>query len=146
MVKYHLHSPWWKMVNREFVVKHDIRFEIVPNGNDILWSYQIAYLSTKVIVTDKIVYNYTFTKGSITTRKNFVPLYICRIQHKVQINSFFDYIGHPEWKTNINRSLLAPLRREGLWMFMKTTMVLTVNAVKIFNERNKFINVITSRP
>ena len=50
LIKYKLHSPWWKMVRTDFMYKFDIKFEEVPKGNDVFFTYQIGYFCKNIVV------------------------------------------------------------------------------------------------
>lgn len=62
--------PWAKMVKREIVKTHNIKFDEVVAANDAFFSILTGYHAKSIIADDAIVYMVTSTKGSLTKRKD----------------------------------------------------------------------------
>ena len=61
-------SPCSKMVRRELVDRHQIRFDEVVASNDVYFSLLTGYYATKIDAVDKITYIATVSRGSLTKR------------------------------------------------------------------------------
>lgn len=145
-LKYRILMPWNKMVRREFLMKYNIYFEDCLVGNDIFYSYQVGYYAQRVFVIPDKLYNYTINKNSVsTTRKNQVEFYELKFQHYYQNRVFYDFVGHPEWKSNIIMKILSILKNYGfsqLWITMK---ILILNYNKLRSNENKYVDELTQR-
>lgn len=100
-IKYKNYAPWTKMVKREYIEKHKMYFEEVPNGNDILFALFIASYTDKIAISKIRLYNYIKTPNSIGTKKQTTDECLCRIKHRIKIRAYFDSINHPEWKPGL---------------------------------------------
>ena len=58
VLRYEMWTPWSRMVRKSFVKRHNIRFEEVPIGNDIVFGLLCSKFSRNIDVYDKHVYNY----------------------------------------------------------------------------------------
>jgi glycosyltransferase involved in cell wall biosynthesis len=64
-------SPCSKMVRRELVDRHQIRFDEVVASNDVYFSLLTGYYATKIDAVDKITYIATVSRGSLTKRRDY---------------------------------------------------------------------------
>lgn len=111
-IKYRNNAPWDKMVKCSFVKEHNMYFEEVVNGNDVLFSLFVAYYSDNVMVEPKKLYNYIKNTNSLTNKKQSVAEIQCRVDHIIKHNAFNTFIGHPEWNSSPLRYALACLRSD----------------------------------
>jgi glycosyltransferase involved in cell wall biosynthesis len=74
-------SPCSKMVRRELVDRHQIRFDEVVASNDVYFSLLTGYYATKIDAVDKITYIATVSRGSLTKRRD-----LSVIQSRFQVN------------------------------------------------------------
>ena len=98
-LRYMFGAPWSKMIRRELVEKHDIRFEEIQHYNDIMFSAKIGYFARMISVGEDSIYCATERKGSLTTVKSESALWIranawCRkynflLEHGEKINSLY---------------------------------------------------------
>lgn len=91
-------APWAKMTRRSFVEEHGITFEETINGNDIMFSHYVGYLTKKTAVIPNKLYVYTTANDGLSKQKDRVDVWMSRIDHNYKQKKFLEYIGHPEWK------------------------------------------------
>ncbi len=65
ILRYLFTEPWCKMVKREIIESHQIRFEETSIRNDVRYSYLVGHYAGKIIVDNRQLY-------CVTTRKNSV--------------------------------------------------------------------------
>jgi len=64
-------SPCSKMVRRELIDRHHIRFDEVVASNDVYFSLLTGYYAKKIDAVDKITYIATVSRGSLTKRRDY---------------------------------------------------------------------------
>ena len=104
-VKYRFHVPWDKMVSRQFLLKHNIRFEEVTIGNDILYSLLIGYYAKTFEIESTAIYNYYINPHSLSFGYRNLNRLMCMIEGWFKVNKFNDFIGHREWNTSISKEI-----------------------------------------
>lgn len=134
--------PWIKMVRKSFLDRYHIQFEDVILGNDVWYSYQVGYFAKKVEVVNKRLYIYTVNANSISFHRT-VAKDVVQIEAYVKQNSFFRFIGRPDWQFN----LLGMIRYHWLKSNRKISysLALLVNAWRIYKVRNKYVDGIRER-
>ena len=90
-------TPWHKMQRRSFVKCYGFRFEEVPKGNDIFFSWQLGYFVKKFKVDSRVLYSVAFYKNSITFGSDNAYKYKYTMANFRKRFKFFQFIGHPEW-------------------------------------------------
>ena len=121
MIKYKRHEPWGKMIRKSFIDDYNIHFEECINGNDIFFSQQVGYFCKQYLLENRPVYNYVLNPSSLLHRKrNSNAFYLCILNHRVQLNSFYDYILHKDWKRPLFVTFMVMLRKRGLAAFLQT--------------------------
>lgn len=138
-IKYKIHTVWSKMVSRNFVVANNIPFEEIQNGNDIMFSFLVGYYSKNIKVIPRALYNYTYDRNSVSRKKGYTRHY-WNVVNSIKRNSFYDFIGHPEWKSNIIRKIFAPLKNDGFSIFFQTIWHLLRNLRYILSLKKYYIN------
>ena len=67
ILRYQMWSPWTRMVRKDIVDKHNLQFEEIPVGNDVMFSLQCSKFASSIKAETDIVYNYYAPdKGSVT--------------------------------------------------------------------------------
>ena len=145
LVKFKLHSPWWKMVRRDFLESHQIRFEEVAKGNDVFFTYQIGYYSKKIAVEKTPLYVHTYNKNGISFGKKNLSIRKGTLIQAYKVNKFYDFINHPEWKKNILYFFLEILKYDGVGLFLKVLFFFLKNHREIAKEKNQYVNSISNR-
>lgn len=126
-IKFHHNAPWTKMIRRNYLSLHNIRFEEVPNGNDLLFTMVVGSFTNKIDVLKTPLYVYMRNVDSLTQKKQTEGEVFCVILHTIQLNRFFDRIGYPEWRIPIFKKILYYMRVSGLsffTLFIKRTIAI----------------------
>lgn len=146
-IKYHISAPWNKLVRLNFLKKYDIWFEECPVGNDLLFSYQVGYLSQdNYLVLNVPLYNYYINSSSITHKRlNSEAYYLTRCNHILQMSSFFHFIGQKSHARSIYSLLFAIMIKKGWPQFVLAIKTYLANRKAILANQYFFINVIQSR-
>lgn len=58
VIRYGMWTPWSRMVKREMICKHNLRFEEVPTGNDMMFCLLCSKYAKNIVAEQEIVYNY----------------------------------------------------------------------------------------
>jgi len=94
---YLCYTPWRKMQRLDFIRKYNMRFEEIPKGNDVFFTYQTAYFAKKWKVDRRDVYVVTYSKDSMSYHPRTRFLYKNALLSLRKRSRFFDYIGHSDW-------------------------------------------------
>lgn len=70
-IRLNFSTPCSKMVRRDLVEKHNLRFDEVVASNDVYFSLLTGYYAKKIEAVDKITYIATVTRGSLTKRRDY---------------------------------------------------------------------------
>lgn len=140
LIKFRHNAPWAKMVRREYVKEHNIWFEEVPNGNDILFSMMVGYFTDNIIVEKEKLYVYLRNINSILTSKETVDGALCRITHAIKRNYLYGYIGHPKWK----QPVLLRIMKNIVELRLPFLITIIKNAHRLFTERKEWVKLIES--
>lgn len=84
--------PWGKMIKRELVEKHHIRFDEVLAANDMYFSTLVGYYSEKFAVDERPVYVITTRKASLANRRD-LPVIKSRYLVSLRRNEFLKKHG-----------------------------------------------------
>ena len=139
LIRFHLHSPWWKMVSREFIEKHNILFEEVPKGNDVFFSYQVGYFAKNIKIEQCPIYVYTFNRQGITNGRKNKRIYISVIQGHFKNNEFYRFIGHEDWKKSNLRTWFRIIKKDGFLIFFQTLISFLKNYREIYANRMYYV-------
>lgn len=66
LIRYKHYVPWSKLINREFILQNNIRFDEVIASNDINFSLKLGYYAKSIHATKDIIYCVTDTSNSLT--------------------------------------------------------------------------------
>lgn len=138
-VKFLIIPPWTKMVRYSYMLKYGIQFEEVINGNDLFFSMRIGYHATNILVLKKPLYLYIKNDNSLSNKKKAsTEAHLCRIKHVMQLNRFYSYIGHPEWRSSLFMRILRSCK-DGGW---RVVLSLLFQFPKIVFTSNKLVQLI----
>ena len=140
-IKFHINNPWVKMVSHAYIDKYNIRFEEVPNGNDILFSMKVGYYTQNIQVEKSPLYVYLRNDNSILTSKETVEAALCRLTHLIKINNFYSFIGYSYWKRSFMKYILSKIVSLK-WPFV---IALCKNFIRIFKERNEWVKMFSAK-
>lgn len=130
-IKFLHNVPWTKMVSHSYVKEHQICFEEVPNGNDILFSMMVGYYTDNMAVEKEPLYVYLQNENSILTSQLSGKGALCKMQHVIQKNYFLENIGYPQWKSPLARSILSFTKRAGI----PFVIILLFSSLKLYRNR-----------
>lgn len=137
LLKFRQNVPWTKMVSNAFMRKYQIKFEEVPNGNDILFSMLVGYFSQSIEVEKGDIYVYLKNDNSILTSKLSNEGKLCKLAHRIKQNHFYNFIGYKEWRSPVWWSIIGFL--------LKTKFTLIVPFIKMLSERKEWIYEVEKR-
>lgn len=69
-IKYDWNSPCSKLIKRELIIRHNIRFDEVSVSNDVMFSMKTAYYASNIEVGMEEIYCITLGKDTLTTKKD----------------------------------------------------------------------------
>lgn len=146
VIKYRLHSPWWKMVNRMFIEKHQIQFEEVPKGNDVFFSYQVGYFAKNIAIEKCQLYVYTYNLCGITNGKKNKQIYLSTLRNMFKRDEFYKFTNHPEWiKNSMLRFWLKIIKSNGIKVFLSTLYEYIKQYPSMLSTRLQYVDSIKSR-
>lgn len=146
VIKFRLHSPWWKMVRREFIEKYQIQFEEVPKGNDVFFTYQVGYFAKKVAIDKRQLYVYTYNPNGITNGKKHPQIYLNSLRNSLKKKEFYEFIGHPDWiKNNTFRFWTKIVKKSGIKVFLITLYNYIKLRSSMISTKMAYVNSIKSR-
>ena len=79
--------PWGKMISRNLIIRHIIKFDEVLSANDTYFSLLSGFYATNIDADKDIVYYVTVTKGSLTRRRD-IDVILSRYQVTLRYNKF----------------------------------------------------------
>jgi glycosyltransferase involved in cell wall biosynthesis len=65
-LRYAYFSPWGKIINRDLVVKNNIRFDEITKHEDVTFSYLTGFYASKIEADDRALYCITARRSSLT--------------------------------------------------------------------------------
>lgn len=140
-LKYLFTVPWNKMTKLRLIREHVIEFEECPVGNDIFFTYQVAYFSKSIAVEPASMYVYYINSGSIGhKKKNDKNYYLTICKHIYQRNEFFKFLGHADERRTMASKLAAILIKKGFPQFVFALNVYIKNYAEIKRDRFFFVN------
>ena len=87
-------SPWCRLISRDFVERHHIRFDEVMACNDTMFTTKATCLAKKIAVCDKIIYVVTHRTGSLwDSRKVDSNNYLTRLKIQIRRNKYVSKYG-----------------------------------------------------
>ena len=120
VLRYGFWTPWSRMVKRSVFIIHQILFEEVPVGNDMM-GILLASKYSRTFAVEPVVtyYYYQASGGSLTDSYYNEETYYQRMENQLKLNHFYKEVGYPfptpiirnYWKglysSEKSRSLLA---------------------------------------
>ena len=140
IIKYRINVPWNKLISRQYIDNNIIQFEEVMQGNDIWFTYQVGYYSTNILADKTILYNYTKNKDSITNNIRSTKKSIAMLESLVKQNAFYDYIGYPQWKFSIFKTVLFSIKSSNDKLKLVCDYIRSIKS--IMQVRKKYVKLI----
>ena len=108
--------PWCKLVKRELIERHRIRFNEVRWGNDVYFSAQVGCRAKNIRVSDKIGYVLTSRKGSLTENKfKTLKEYRVRLTEGIKCDRLFQQFGYVLDNPKTDVVIRESYQKRGLW-------------------------------
>lgn len=93
-LRYYFDALWGKLIKKDLVDKHNIRFEEVRYGNDAFFSISAGSFAHEVAVFKEVLYINTERTGSLTSEKNRnLNEWKIRYDVEIRILDFLDVHG-----------------------------------------------------
>lgn len=84
--------PWNKMIKREFIEEHQLKFQDIARANDQYFSILALLLAKRITIVDKILVHYRIKqKGNLTTEFSQTPL--CAFESMVEVKTKLETLG-----------------------------------------------------
>ena len=145
VIKFRLHSPWWKIVRHDFIKEYHILFEAVPKGNDIFFSYQVGYFAKNITVEKRPLYVHTYNRHGISYGKKNLNIRVSSLIQRYKMNKFYAFIGYPKWKKSILGYLYEVLKYDGLLLFMQTLTYLFCHLSYVKKSEDDYVTAIKEK-
>ncbi len=145
LIRYRIQASWWKMVKRDFIERFEIRFEEVPKGNDVFFTYQVGYFAQKIAVETAKLYVYIYNPDGITNGKKSKQIYLSQICGRLKTNEFYKFIGHAEWGKKNFPYLVKILKESGFIILLQTLIGYCLNYRKIQSIKKDYVKILTSK-
>lgn len=147
---YLCYTPWRKMQKLSYVRKYGFRFEEIPRGNDVFFTYLTSYFVKNWKVDRRIIYTVTYSKKSMSYNSQKFRAYKNALVSLRRRAKFFEFIGHSEWNVrsvrgkrthSILRYILILLKHEPITGF-KTSVYYLTHFLSVEKKSNYYIEEI----
>lgn len=103
--------PWGKMIKASLIKEHNIRYDEVLAGNDVLFSAKSGYYASKITVEKEYAYCITVRGDSIiqTETQHYTDQ---RIESRIHLMLFLKSIKYPQYRHPIG-DLIVSYRKYG---------------------------------
>ena len=92
-----VHSPWCRMIKRDFVEINNITFDEVMCENDTMFTTKCSCLTDNIAVSDNVLYVCTYRKGSLwDARKTNPENHLTRLRVQINRNRYVKKFGLPQ--------------------------------------------------
>lgn len=119
--------PWGKMIRRQFLLDHGIKFETVPFSNDVVWTtLLLANLdNNRLGCSDNLIYSLTERSGSLSKNET-AEAFLCRSGVFLRRYQILKESGFAEYEAPVN----YPLGFEKAKAYGPGTLIRYFNLVK----------------
>lgn len=129
--------PWSKLIKRNLISEHDIKFDEVIASNDVLFSTKVGFYMEKYEATYETIYCITRKKGSLTTQVS-LDVYNSRLKAFIRQSNFLkERLSKQNYDSLelIGRSMLLNgfYYKIGYMNILKTFIMMQKNDIKIFD-------------
>jgi len=134
-LKYRCFGPCAKMYRKELITEHNLVFDEVTAGNDVMFSIKTAfYAKSSISVSKDTVYCATYREGSLTSTKNYSS-YLCRYKIKLSANTFLKNHYLYEYQSPLLNYIVKSIR-----FGINKPFILTYLTIK--SNNNPFTNLL----
>lgn len=135
LLRYHIVSPWSKMIRRTMVMENNIRFNNSRVANDMMFCRKIGLFAGKISVKNDVIYVVTEREGSLTKL-------ISKDNYEIRLNEFIlcanyvrNHVDADTWKRiDMNGGIFIHMclnNKLGIMELIKTLICLTKNKISI---------------
>ncbi len=115
-------TPWAKMVKRNHLNKHQIRFDEVKWGNDVIYSTKLSLSVNSFLIVPILVYSYEWHSNSLVNKDSGIKMFYSRALLSLQrasllqrggrlnYNVFADLFFTRVYSTSFRHSVLLRMR------------------------------------
>lgn len=146
-LRYYFDALWGKLIKKEIVDLHHIRFEEIRYGNDAFFSISTGTFARKVAALEEVLYINTERTGSLTSAKRkSIEEWQIRYDGEIRILDFFDShdvkfnrFGFVESLIDVSKVSKKIFRREFLRLsFRNKCRVVQFCAIVLKNKIKRF--------
>ncbi len=112
-LKYRWAQVWSKLIKRELIESHKIKFDTVMISEDSIFSYKAAYFSKSITGDSREVYCLTRSKGSLTMRLD-EGLFDIKLNSTLNVFRFLDKKIEKKYMPTATFKLLVYSRKYGI--------------------------------
>lgn len=142
-IRYGITMPWNKMIRMEVLRRFSLDFEVLPKGNDVRFSYMVAYFSRKVAVEIKPLYYWTLQPNSVTHQHLSYSKALSVVILREKSRYFLLHMGIAQ--RGVYALILRYLIYNGLSDAWRIFWAYCRNKNKIMSERKSYLTYIESR-
>ena len=88
-----VHSPWCRMIKKNFVINNNLKFDEVIASNDTMFTTKVSCLAKSIGVSNRILYTVTFRQGSLWNSRKNADNYLARIEVYIRRKQYLSSIG-----------------------------------------------------
>jgi len=88
-----VHSPWCRMISKNFVINNNLKFDEVIASNDTMFTTKVSCLAKSIGVSNRILYTVTFRQGSLWNSRKNADNYLARIEVYIRRKQYLSSIG-----------------------------------------------------
>lgn len=140
LIRFKINSPWCKMVRRDFVLRHGIRFEETRIANDLFFSLSIGFYAERIAVDKRVLYNYVHYPASQTNRSWNRAKVFDYLAVNLRANAFYRHTGHPELCRRLPNLWIEALRTGGWHRFLQFSWSFLADGCRLWHTSNQYIN------
>ena len=133
-LRYCWDSPWGKVYSSKFLKEHEIQFDEISAGNDIMFSVKAGHSASSIYVIQEILYCITIQEKSITSTHSLENIE-SRFKVKVRYNKYLSSINKKEYRQSVIFLLFSSLKY-GLRPFFRLL------SYSIHNKNNIFVGIL----
>ncbi len=136
-LRYNLPGPTCKLIKKDFLDKHNIRFDEILIAEDVMFATKVGYFMKEFITSDSTIYIITRNHGSSTTNLK-KKVFDARLKVKIE---YFNFLKDNLIKEKFNimnisfSGWLFSSLKYGIVEFVKTFLLLTKEKVTIYDKR-----------
>jgi glycosyltransferase involved in cell wall biosynthesis len=136
-VRYEMLVPWAKMIQKEFILENNIKFDEVIASNDVMFSTKVGFHMKKFKISENILYVVTKNKGSLTTNLS-EHIFDARFQVSIDRYNFlknklskenFDLFNLPQ----VTRRYIVQSIKYGIVKLFGTLIIIRKNNIEFFH-------------